>query len=52
MYCIGSKKLMEIEPTSVCAIILAYGSRKDQLKKVLAELIEQKVGHVIVVDNV
>lgn len=51
MYCIGSKKLMEIEPTSVCAIILAYGSRKDQLKKVLAELIEQKVGHVIVVAN-
>ncbi|MEI6609848.1 MAG: glycosyltransferase, partial [Deltaproteobacteria bacterium] len=44
---------MKIEPTStsVCVIILAYGSRTEQLHKVLLEVLEQGADHVIIVAN-
>jgi len=42
---------MKIEPTSVCTIILAYGARTEQLKKVIAGVFEQKTGYVLVVAN-
>jgi GT2 family glycosyltransferase len=43
--------LMKIEPISVCAIILAYGARTKQLHRVLAAVMEQGAGLVIIVAN-
>jgi hypothetical protein len=42
---------MSLTPSSVCAIILAYGNRTNQLRQVLLKVFEQQVGHVIAVAN-
>jgi len=48
---LDNQLLMKTEPTSVCAIILAYGARTEQLHKVFSSIMEQGVGHVIIVAN-
>ncbi len=42
---------MKIEPASVCVIVLAYGNRTKHLQKVLNAVLQQGVGHIIVVAN-
>lgn len=42
---------MSLTPSAVCTIILAYSDRAKQLQQVLLKVLEQEIGHVIIVAN-